>query len=169
METLSHIFNLQEQICYVQCSFCTTILLVSVPISSLSSVVTVKCGHCTGLLSVNMLKALSLPFNLLAALNQNPEIPQVQQETQGAPEKKKRAPSAYNCFIKEEIRRLKALNPFMTHKEAFSTAAKNANRFLMIIWARYPNSMRREENDDDEKNLLKKVDTENSDDMRLSA
>ncbi|KAJ6431141.1 hypothetical protein OIU84_018606 [Salix udensis] len=41
------------------------------------------------------------------------------------PEKRQRAPSAYNCFIKEEIRRLKSENPNMAHKEAFSTAAKN--------------------------------------------
>ncbi|XP_028770277.1 axial regulator YABBY 4-like [Neltuma alba] len=41
------------------------------------------------------------------------------------PEKRQRTPSAYNRFIKEEIRRLKAENPDMAHKEAFSTAAKN--------------------------------------------
>ncbi|XP_038886536.1 axial regulator YABBY 4-like [Benincasa hispida] len=46
------------------------------------------------------------------------------------PEKKQRAPSAYNQFIKEEIRRLKAENPAMAHKEAFKTAAKN--------WAHLP-------------------------------
>ncbi|KAK9935361.1 hypothetical protein M0R45_022465 [Rubus argutus] len=46
------------------------------------------------------------------------------------PEKRQRAPSAYNRFIKEEIQRLKAVNPRMTHKEAFSTAAKN--------WAQFP-------------------------------
>ncbi|KAF3329054.1 Axial regulator YABBY 4 [Carex littledalei] len=40
-------------IAYVQCSFCTTILLVSVPCSkSLMRMATVKCGHCTALLSV---------------------------------------------------------------------------------------------------------------------
>ncbi|KAL6192650.1 hypothetical protein ACLB2K_033736 [Fragaria x ananassa] len=46
------------------------------------------------------------------------------------PEKRQRAPSAYNRFIKEEIQRLKSENPSMTHKEAFSTAAKN--------WAQFP-------------------------------
>ncbi|XVE92391.1 hypothetical protein REPUB_Repub01dG0093200 [Reevesia pubescens] len=46
------------------------------------------------------------------------------------PEKSQRAPSAYNRFIKEEIRRLKAQNPNILHKEAFSTAAKN--------WAHFP-------------------------------
>ncbi|KAF5940101.1 hypothetical protein HYC85_021268 [Camellia sinensis] len=43
------------------------------------------------------------------------------------PEKRQRAPSAYNNFIKEEIRRLKAKYPNMTHKEAFSAAAKNVH------------------------------------------
>ncbi|EMS54014.1 Protein YABBY 6 [Triticum urartu] len=48
-----------------------------------------------------------------------------------APEKRQRVPSAYNRFIKEEIRRIKANNPDISHREAFSTAAKN--------WAHYPN------------------------------
>lgn len=40
---------------------------VSVPCSSLSMVVTVRCGHCTSLLSVNMKKASFVPLHLLAA------------------------------------------------------------------------------------------------------
>ncbi|KAJ6899726.1 hypothetical protein NC652_026007 [Populus alba x Populus x berolinensis] len=49
------------------------------------------------------------------------------------PEKKHRLPSTYNRFMKEEIQRIKAANPEIPHREAFSTAAKN--------WARYlPNS-----------------------------
>ncbi|KAG8639301.1 hypothetical protein MANES_14G133600v8 [Manihot esculenta] len=46
------------------------------------------------------------------------------------PEKRQRVPSAYNQFIKEEIQRIKANNPDISHREAFSTAAKN--------WAHYP-------------------------------
>ncbi|PIN00638.1 hypothetical protein CDL12_26862 [Handroanthus impetiginosus] len=46
------------------------------------------------------------------------------------PEKRQRVPSAYNRFIKEEIQRIKANNPEITHREAFSTAAKN--------WAHLP-------------------------------
>ncbi|CAD6213826.1 unnamed protein product [Miscanthus lutarioriparius] len=42
-----------------------------------------------------------------------------------APEKRQRVPSAYNRFIKEEIRRIKASNPDISHREAFSTAAKH--------------------------------------------
>ncbi|KAL7592642.1 axial regulator YABBY 5 [Lactuca sativa] len=45
-------------------------------------------------------------------------------------EKKQRVPSLYNRFIKEEIQRIKANNPDISHKEAFSTAAKN--------WAHFP-------------------------------
>lgn len=46
------------------------------------------------------------------------------------PEKRQRVPSAYNQFIKEEIQRIKANNPEISHREAFSTAAKN--------WAHFP-------------------------------
>nr|DAD18577.1 TPA_asm: hypothetical protein HUJ06_020040 [Nelumbo nucifera] len=49
-----------EQLCYVHCNFCDTVLAVSVPCSSLFKTVTVRCGHCTNLLSVNM-RGLLLP------------------------------------------------------------------------------------------------------------
>ncbi|KAL0705050.1 hypothetical protein Bca4012_071475 [Brassica carinata] len=58
------------------------------------------------------------------------DVSRVYQVVNKPPEKRQRAPSAYNCFIKEEIRRLKAQNPSMAHKEAFSLAAKN--------WANFP-------------------------------
>ncbi|PWZ45552.1 Protein YABBY 5 [Zea mays] len=45
-------------------------------------------------------------------------------------EKRQRVPSAYNRFIKDEIQRIKASNPDITHREAFSAAAKN--------WAHFP-------------------------------
>ncbi|KAK1311712.1 Axial regulator YABBY 5 [Acorus calamus] len=45
-------------------------------------------------------------------------------------EKRQRIPSAYNQFIKEEIQRIKANNPEISHREAFSSAAKN--------WAHFP-------------------------------
>ncbi|XP_047323912.1 protein CRABS CLAW-like [Impatiens glandulifera] len=45
------------------------------------------------------------------------------------PEKKRRLPSAYNQFMKQEIQRIKAAHPEIPHREAFSSAAKN--------WARY--------------------------------
>ncbi|KAK1298135.1 Axial regulator YABBY 5 [Acorus calamus] len=45
-------------------------------------------------------------------------------------DKRQRIPSAYNQFIKEEIQRIKANNPEISHRKAFSTAAKN--------WAHFP-------------------------------
>ncbi|CAO2828842.1 unnamed protein product [Amaranthus hypochondriacus] len=144
----------------------------------MSMVVTVRCGHCTGLLSVNMLKASFVPFHLFSSLNQEHQMSNYKQQEEvdtskanmdrhsatlsmepsseednddndeedededdmiavkhivhKPPEKKRRAPSAYNRFIKEEIKRLKAMNPNMSHKDAFSTAAKN--------WAHYPSA-----------------------------
>jgi len=49
--------------------FNSTEMQVSVPCSSLSMVVTVRCGHCTSLLSVNMMKTSFVPFHLLASLS----------------------------------------------------------------------------------------------------
>ncbi|KAJ0989016.1 hypothetical protein J5N97_007372 [Dioscorea zingiberensis] len=68
MSTCNPFLELQEELGYVQCSFCTTILLVSVPCSSLLKVVTVKCGHCTALLSVSLVRASFVPLQLLASL-----------------------------------------------------------------------------------------------------
>ncbi|KAL5190384.1 Axial regulator YABBY 4 [Glycine soja] len=167
MSTLNHLFDLPEQICYIQCGFCSTILMVSVPCSSLSMVVTVRCGHCTSLFSVNMSKASFIPFHLLASLSHlepkesSPEedanktlnshsasmmtysdceeedvIPMSHHVVNKPPEKRQRTPSAYNCFIKKEIKRLKAENPDMAHKEAFSTAAKNWANFPQTQWCK---------------------------------
>ncbi|KAL7110115.1 hypothetical protein ACP275_05G004100 [Erythranthe tilingii] len=46
------------------------------------------------------------------------------------PEKRHRLPSAYNMFMKEEIQRIKAANPEVPHREAFSAAAKNWSRYI---------------------------------------
>ncbi|KAG8092841.1 hypothetical protein GUJ93_ZPchr0012g19231 [Zizania palustris] len=43
-----------EHVCYVHCNFCNTVLAVSVPGNSMLNIVTVRCGHCTNLLSVNL-------------------------------------------------------------------------------------------------------------------
>ncbi|CAL9000423.1 unnamed protein product [Prunus brigantina] len=150
-----------ERVCYVHCNFCNTILAVSVPCNSLQNLVTVRCGHCANLLSVNM--GASLQSNALP-----PQDPQLQKHHLSSedsnkscgssssskcskfghpfesvelhdqprispirpPEKRQRVPSAYNRFIKEEIQRIKASNPDISHREAFSTAAKN--------WAHFP-------------------------------
>ncbi|CDP10425.1 unnamed protein product [Coffea canephora] len=149
-----------EQLCYIPCNFCNIVLAVSVPCSSLFDVVTVRCGHCTNLWSVNMAAAFqslsssscwqdvqaqnSTPpdqyridfgssakgYNIKPATR--PSIPNRAEEriVNRPPEKRQRVPSAYNQFIKEEIQRIKANNPDINHREAFSTAAKN--------WAHFP-------------------------------
>ncbi|KAK4409133.1 putative axial regulator YABBY 2 [Sesamum angolense] len=127
------------------------------------TIVTVRCGHCANLLSVNMgalLQSVHLQdFQLQkqqsivgeatirdigssSKCNRFGSVPQVDQEqpkgphsskqisSRVAPEKRQRVPSAYNRFIKEEIQRIKASNPEISHREAFSTAAKN--------WAHLP-------------------------------
>ncbi|URD96484.1 YABBY protein [Musa troglodytarum] len=64
------------------------------------------------------------PMNSMSSVQQQ----MLQIHRKSAAEKRQRVPSAYNRFIKEEIRRLKATNPDISHKEAFSTAAKNVSR-----------------------------------------
>ncbi|KVH89185.1 axial regulator YABBY 1-like [Cynara cardunculus var. scolymus] len=167
-----HLSPPSEQLCYVQCDFCDTVLAVSVPCSSLFTTVTVRCGHCTNLLSVNM-RALLLPAsaaavaanaaanqlhlghnffshqNIMEEMRNTPSNLFINQPNPNAPfapvrvdelpkppvanrppEKRQRVPSAYNRFIKEEIQRIKAGNPDISHREAFSAAAKN--------WAHFP-------------------------------
>ncbi|KAJ4843418.1 hypothetical protein Tsubulata_011669 [Turnera subulata] len=52
--SLDHLPAASEQLCYVHCNICDTVLAVSVPCTSLFKTVTVRCGHCTNLLPVNM-------------------------------------------------------------------------------------------------------------------
>nr|XP_051192152.1 protein YABBY 3-like [Lolium perenne] len=210
-----------EQLCYVHCHICDTVLVVSVPSSSLFKTVTVRCGHCSSLLTVDM-RGLLMPTtatatptttaamsansavttstrtspppaaaadhrqfhypNSLTILpprhslldeisSPNPSLQLLEQHGLGAliaaaggrnaaapvplpppasvgkgpgkepsprtntvvnrpPEKRQRVPSAYNRFIKDEIQRIKAGNPDISHREAFSAAAKN--------WAHFP-------------------------------
>ncbi|KAG6517472.1 hypothetical protein ZIOFF_020864 [Zingiber officinale] len=175
-----------EQVCYVNCNFCNTVLVVNVPSDNSLNVATVRCGLCANLLSVNLQVQLEkLPLHKLqnremggapniydgdcesssrcsslSALSPMDYVHHQMQLIQPATEKR-RVPSAYNRFIKdqtlalgltlmlalafasghsyleaafttclEEIRRLKAKDPNISHKEAFSTAAKN--------WAHFP-------------------------------
>ncbi|XP_071702577.1 axial regulator YABBY 5-like isoform X2 [Rutidosis leptorrhynchoides] len=157
-----------DQLCYVHCTHCDTVLAVSVPCTSLFKTVTVRCGHCTNLLPMNMPAGLMLP----PSVNQfhfgqsnffspsNPTLLDDQISSGGSNflinqnfaneysvtsrggfrelpkppvsnrQKRQRVPSAYNRFIKEEIQRIKAGNPDISHREAFSAAAKN--------WAHFP-------------------------------
>ncbi|XBJ00359.1 hypothetical protein VPH35_020267 [Triticum aestivum] len=149
--------GLDERLGYVQCRFCATILLVSVPCSGLLKMVAVQCGCCAGVLSVSVASppppppppSVELPLQELgidppprewsddsSAGNDNDDDGEGEVVERSAtavnkpPVRKQRTPSAYNCFIKEEIKRIKAMEPDITHKEAFSTAAKN--------WAHLP-------------------------------
>ncbi|KAL8488348.1 hypothetical protein ACS0TY_024576 [Phlomoides rotata] len=146
-----------EQLRYIPCNLCTIVLAVSVPCSSLLDVVTVRCGHCGNLWTVNMAASSALPSSsqhlqapnctstheykvdlgsssskwnykmaIQPSITKKPE-PRI---VNRPPEKRQRVPSAYNQFIKEEIQRIKANNPDISHREAFSTAAKN--------WAHFP-------------------------------
>ncbi|KAK1263155.1 Protein YABBY 2 [Acorus gramineus] len=136
---------------------------VSVPGNSLLiNTVTVRCGHCLNLLSVNMGALLqSFPFQDLQFQSPNnlssddygmegassskhgrisvmntQEINQQKVVPVRPPEKRQRVPSAYNRFIKEEIQRIKASNPDISHREAFSAAAKNVSD--KCEWAHFP-------------------------------
>ncbi|CAL9184088.1 protein YABBY 2-like [Musa acuminata AAA Group] len=144
---------LPDQVCYVGCSFCNTVLVVNVPHDNSFNIVTVRCGLCANILYVNLEALLGkLPLQNLQSHNLGSQhlhmdsgssstrnrlsvmssMDFVQQQMQliHPSTEKRRAPSAYNRFIKEEIRRLKAKNPNISHKEAFSAAAKN--------WAHFP-------------------------------
>ncbi|KAJ6962646.1 axial regulator YABBY 1-like [Populus alba x Populus x berolinensis] len=178
-----------EQLCYVHCNICDTVLAVSVPCTSLFKTVTVRCGHCTNLLPVNM-RGLFLPssqfplghnfyspHNLLDDQIPNPtpnflinqthvndfsvtvrgmsdhELPRPPVISR-PPEKRQRVPSAYNRFIKDEIQRIKAGNPDISHREAFSAAAKNWAHFPHIHFGLMPdqtmkkNNVRQQEGED---------------------
>ncbi|XP_010533768.1 PREDICTED: axial regulator YABBY 5-like [Tarenaya hassleriana] len=169
---------LHEHLCYVHCNICDTVLAVSVPSTSLSKTVTVRCGHCTTLLPVHM----PLLFPSLGQFhsfvhNQNPtgeiqnpstnhtinessgnhlfatsppcprgmtkELPRSHQVIKRPQAKRQRVPSAYNRFIKEEIQRIKAENPNITHREAFSAAAKNWAHFPHIQFGLAPDQLAR--------------------------
>ncbi|KAB1206766.1 Protein CRABS CLAW [Morella rubra] len=145
-----------EHLCYVRCNFCYTVLAVGIPFRRLLDTVTVKCGHCSNLSFISTRAPLQgqchdLPLSLQekqsfcsdfrmgqsssssSATFSEPLSPKAVPFVVKPPEKKHRLPSAYNRFMKEEIQRIKAANPEIPHREAFSTAAKN--------WARYiPNS-----------------------------
>ncbi|WVZ66432.1 hypothetical protein U9M48_015647 [Paspalum notatum var. saurae] len=141
-----------ERLGYVQCNLCATILLVGVPCGGrlqLMKTVAVQCGSCGGILSVALPPpaaasvVVELPLQQEAAGGGVDPPPKDSDESSGEdretvvaenlavpvvnkpPVRKQRTPSAYNCFIKEEIRRIKAGDPSITHKEAFSAASKN--------------------------------------------
>ncbi|XP_010460130.1 PREDICTED: axial regulator YABBY 4 [Camelina sativa] len=131
----------------VRCGHCTSLLSVNlmkasfIPLHLLASLsnldeagkeeVAATDGVEEEALKVNSQEKENSPTTLVSSSdNEDEDVSRVYQVVNKPPEKRQRAPSAYNCFIKEEIRRLKAQNPSMAHKEAFSLAAKN--------WAHFP-------------------------------
>ncbi|KAA3467756.1 axial regulator YABBY 5-like isoform X1 [Gossypium australe] len=127
-----------EQLCYIPCNLCNIILAVNVPCNSLFETVTVRCGQCTNLCSVN-----------LAASFQSRAGKDVQVPNYTSSEYRIDLGSSSRCKTtlpkrattintttqervvnRQEIQRIKLNNPDITHREAFSTAAKN--------WARFP-------------------------------
>nr|AMK05272.1 crabs claw [Pedicularis rex subsp. lipskyana]AMK05285.1 crabs claw [Pedicularis rex subsp. rex]AMK05304.1 crabs claw [Pedicularis rex subsp. zayuensis]AMK05287.1 crabs claw [Pedicularis rex subsp. rex]AMK05294.1 crabs claw [Pedicularis rex subsp. rex] len=155
----------EQHLCYVHCSFCNTFLAVGIPCKGFLDTVTVKCGHCNNIsfLSTMPLDELqgqhsdhqnNINFHdhqticsdkkkgrssaaKISSKSGEPLSPRTPVVVK-PPEKKHRLPSAYNRFMKEEIQRIKAANPKVPHREAFSAAAKN--------WARYiPNTSQSQE------------------------
>ncbi|KAE8673250.1 Protein CRABS CLAW [Hibiscus syriacus] len=140
-----------EHLCYVRCNFCNTVLAVGIPCKRLLDTVTVKCGHCSNLsflstrppfqgecldpqttLTLQSFGGDFMKGTQYSSSSSEPSSPKAPFVVK-PPEKKHRLPSAYNRFMKEEIQRIKAANPEIPHREAFSAAAKN--------WAKYiPNS-----------------------------
>ncbi|XP_042447926.1 axial regulator YABBY 5-like [Zingiber officinale] len=158
-----------DHLCYLHCNFCNTMLAVTLPSDRPFDIVTVRCGHCASIFSVH-LGTMFQPFpsqdfqgfNIGAIKNYQMDFGSSSQDrptslvssTENAerqhlpvppPEKRHRLPSAYNKFIKEEIQRLKANNPNISHKQAFSTAAKN--------WAHLP----QDNPDNDERQKLEEL------------
>ncbi|KHN29962.1 Protein DROOPING LEAF [Glycine soja] len=142
-----------EHLCYVRCNFCNTVLAVGIPCKRLLDTVTVKCGHCSNLsflstrppssqsqsvdhtLSLqgfysNAKKGQASSSSSSPTTSNESVSPKAASFVVKPPEKKHRLPSAYNRFMKEEIQRIKAANPEIPHREAFSAAAKNWARFI---------------------------------------
>ncbi|KAL8111433.1 hypothetical protein AgCh_019235 [Apium graveolens] len=127
----------------VRCGHCTNLLSVNMRALQLPSPSHQlhQLGHSNFFTPQSLREEIrSSPSNMLIIDQPNPnesrmpgrgvdELPRLP-STNKAPEKKQRVPSAYNRFIKEEIQRIKAGNPDIRHREAFSAAAKN--------WAHFP-------------------------------
>ncbi|RZS04624.1 hypothetical protein BHM03_00034982 [Ensete ventricosum] len=128
------------------CSLISHCLLqVNVPGNNSFNVVTVRCGLCASLLSVDLEALLGkLPhqsfqkfLHLISASSYCKQQPRSDvfhlPITSSSSELLRSMSSSYcSCILlfREEIRRLKAKDPDISHKEAFSTAAKN--------WAHFP-------------------------------
>eukprot|EP00850_Spirogloea_muscicola_P007698 SM000039S14528 [mRNA] locus=s39:644358:646373:- [translate_table: standard] len=123
--------------------------------------VTVCCGSCMGLFSVTITPDRAT----YDTLHQSATISyQQHQQQQAAAEKKLRPPSPYNLYIRfsakvltgiwscydlridrDEMLRVKSINPLLDHREAFKIAAKNpdADGITYMKWATAPENVRR--------------------------
>ncbi|KAG8084194.1 hypothetical protein GUJ93_ZPchr0010g10013 [Zizania palustris] len=134
-----------EQLCYVHCHFCDTGLVVSdqtKPHFSSDDIIEISSANPSLLLEKHGIGGLTAgaggrnsppPPPLLPsapAKGTKEPFPRTNAVINRPPEKRQRVPSAYNRFIKDEIQRIKAGNPDISHREAFSAAAKN--------WAHFP-------------------------------
>ncbi|WJX57507.1 hypothetical protein P8452_43061 [Trifolium repens] len=142
-----------QHLCYVRCNFCNTVLAVGIPCKRLLDTVTVKCGHCSNLSFLttrppnSKTQTVDHTLTLQGIYSSKKGQPSPSSSSSPTtstdslspkpppfvvkpPEKKHRLPSAYNRFMKEEIQRIKAANPQIPHREAFSAAAKNWARFV---------------------------------------
>ncbi|KAK9052200.1 hypothetical protein SSX86_028828 [Deinandra increscens subsp. villosa] len=103
-----------QHLCYVRCNFCNTLLAVGIPCKRLLD---------TAAFSSDFKRGQSSSSS--SSTSNEPTSPKAPPFVVKPPERKHRLPSAYNRFMKEEIQRIKASNPQIPHREAFSTAAKN--------------------------------------------
>ncbi|KAF4384705.1 hypothetical protein F8388_004012 [Cannabis sativa] len=139
-----------DQLCYVYCNFCDTVLAVSVPSESLYKIVTVRCGHCSNLLSVNMRGPLlpaapnqlhfghaffTAPQHLLEDIRSLPSNNNLMMMNNNNNYNHHHQPNPNDLLMPirgraEEIPKPPVVNRHISHREAFSAAAKN--------WAHYP-------------------------------
>uniref|UniRef100_A0A0E0E7N1 Uncharacterized protein n=1 Tax=Oryza meridionalis TaxID=40149 RepID=A0A0E0E7N1_9ORYZ len=109
-----------EHVCYVNCNYCNTILVVNVPNNCSYNIVTVRCGHCTMVLSMDL-----APFHQARTVQDHQKSEDINSHVPNANQS-----AASVTYTSEEIQRIKTSNPEISHREAFSAAAKN--------WAHLP-------------------------------
>ncbi|WOH13434.1 hypothetical protein DCAR_0832944 [Daucus carota subsp. sativus] len=139
-----------EHLCYVRCTYCN---IIRIPCKRMLETVTVKCGQCCNL---SYLTAVPPPPVQSPSLDSSATLQRLQKKKKNKqlhcsspkhessssssnapfvvkpPERKHRPPSAYNRFMREEIQRIKAANPNIPHRDAFSAASKNWARCSSI-------------------------------------
>ncbi|RWW87520.1 hypothetical protein BHE74_00003648 [Ensete ventricosum] len=125
-----HVF-LPEQVCYINCSFCNTTLLVYVAPLSLSLAKFLVVLH------IQQQQRRSVVF-LLPITGSSSKSPDEMFLDNLISILLTSIPMLRFLFLyREEIRRLKTKNPNISHKEAFSTAAKNVSMYVDIEFIKY--------------------------------